>query len=156
MARSSLVATLLTSALCPLLAGTGTPARAAEAFIPYPSNEALREVQLAAIACGRENTASSCERARSLADPLMDHPLLPGFCKDAVWEVVQSSQTTSSNDFTRWDRVDQAAERLVTSCRRRPAAPARTDGPPGGPPSGAPSGQPPGNRPSGFGFGTAP
>jgi len=58
---------------------------------PYPTNSELRQVQLATFGCARENTAAECSRARALADPLMDHPLLSSFCKDSVWDVLQKS-----------------------------------------------------------------
>ncbi|MFO0138183.1 MAG: hypothetical protein ACK535_09220, partial [Cyanobacteriota bacterium] len=36
----------------------------------YPPPEIFRTLQLTTYACGRDNTASSCEQARLQADPL--------------------------------------------------------------------------------------
>ena len=76
----------------------GLPLRAqAQGAVAYPSPETLRDVQLAALACARENTSATCSQARKLADPLMDHPRLPGGCKDALWAIIQTSTPASSN-----------------------------------------------------------
>ncbi|MCX5932004.1 MAG: hypothetical protein NTW83_09325 [Cyanobacteria bacterium] len=156
MARSSLAATLLSAAM---LAAPGLamgPARANDLFAIYPSTETLRQVQLAALDCGRENTASPCDRARKLADPLMDHPLLSGFCKDALWGVVQIAVTGADNSLKRRDDINAAADRVVSSCRplSKPVAKKDGAGGPGGPDSsaGGPPGGSGGTRPSGSGF----
>lgn len=101
----------------------------------YPSNSALREVQLATFACSRTNTEADCNRARTLANPLMDNPLLPTFCKDEVWEIIQKAKPVASNSFQRRDKLDRAGERLISRCQARvktkpasttPAAPGPT------------------------------
>ncbi|MCT0219249.1 hypothetical protein KQ304_09600 [Synechococcus sp. CS-1329] len=158
MARSSLAATLLSAAM---LAAPGLamgPARANDSMALYPSTETLREVQLAALDCGRENNTATCGRARQLADPLMDHPLLSGFCKDALWGVVQKAVTDPDNSLKRRDAIDEAADRVVSSCRpvSKPVARDGTGGGPGGPAAaggGPPAGGAGGTRPSGSGFG---
>ncbi len=156
MARSRLAATLLSAACIALPASVGPAARAADKTPIYPSTDQLRQVQLEALACGRENTASSCARARQMADPLMDHPLLSGFCKDAVWEILQTALPAEANTLTRRDRIETAADRMISSCRRLPKPKARTEGTTEGTTDGAPTGTPPAARPSGFGFGSSP
>ena len=100
----------------------------------YPSTKVLREAQLATFACSRTNTAADCSRARNLANPLMDNPLLPVFCKDVVWDILQKAQPAPANSFERRDGLDQAGERLISRCQARekpkPASPA--PGAPGG------------------------
>ncbi|MCP9840894.1 hypothetical protein KBY93_09625 [Synechococcus sp. J7-Johnson] len=155
MARSSLAASLL-SAVMLAAPGLGwSPAEANDSLAIYPSSETLRRVQLAALDCGRENSAATCDRARKLADPLMDHPLLSGFCKDALWGVVQIAVTGPSNSLTRRDGIDAAADRVVSSCRPVSKPVAKDGSGPGGPGSAAsdaPGGSG-GARPSGSGFG---
>ncbi|MCP9823909.1 hypothetical protein [Synechococcus sp. EJ6-Ellesmere] len=157
MARSSLAVTLLSAALLAAPGLAPGPARANDLYAIYPSTETLRQVQLAALDCGRENSAATCDRARKLADPLMDHPLLSGFCKDALWGVVQIAVTEQSNSLSRRDGIDAAADRVVSSCRPVSKPVAKTDraGGPGGPDStgGGPPGASGGSRPSGSGFG---
>ncbi|WP_432785777.1 hypothetical protein AAJV73_06340 [Cyanobium sp. BSA11S] len=153
MARSRLAVTLLSAALFAAPGPGWSPARADDSFALYPSNETLRQVQLATLDCGRENTAPTCERARNLADHLMDHPMLSGFCKDALWGVVQIAVSGPDNSLSRRDGVDTAADRVVSSCRKvsRPVA---KDGPAGpGSSAGGPGGGSGGGRPSGSGFG---
>ncbi|CAK6701375.1 hypothetical protein VB734_03880 [Synechococcus sp. BA-124 BA4] len=158
MVRSSLAVTLLSAAMLTAPGLAMGPARANDSFAIYPSTETLRQVQLAALDCGRENTAATCDRARKLADPLMDHPLLSGFCKDALWAVVQIAVTDTSNSLNRRDGIDAAAGKVVSSCRpvSKPVANKDGSGGPGGPGAtggGAPGGSG-GSRPSGFGFGS--
>ena len=94
------------------------PLRAqAQPSVAYPSPETLREVQLAALACARENTSDTCSTARKLADPLMDHPRLPGGCKDALWSIIQKSTPASSNSLARRDAIGEPAGRLLLLCR---------------------------------------
>ena len=57
----------------------------------YPPPDTFRSLQLAVLACGRENTAALCEKARLQADPLLDHPRLPSVCKDVLWNIRQKS-----------------------------------------------------------------
>ncbi|MCT0214209.1 hypothetical protein KQ306_10730 [Synechococcus sp. CS-1324] len=112
----------------------------------YPSSSTLREVQLATFACSRSNAEADCSRARSLANPLMDNPLLPSFCKDGVWEILQKAQPAAANSFERRDALDQAGERLVSRCQAREKARPATKPPAGQGPSGPGGG-------SGFGIG---
>lgn len=98
----------------------------AETYVPFPSQDSLRQVQLAALACARENTAASCDQARKLADPLLDHPRLPAACKDQAWAIREKAQPAASNSFGRREAIGQAAELLMLSCRssEKPLAPA--------------------------------
>jgi hypothetical protein len=147
MATTRLAVTLLSAGLLWLPSQGWLTARADDTFAVYPSTEQLRRVQLAALDCGRDNTDPTCSRARELADPLMDHPMLSGFCKDALWEVVQLAVTAPSNSFQRRETIDAAAGKVVTSCRPV-AKPVAKDASGGG---GSPTGGAPG---SGFGFGS--
>jgi len=130
MARIRPLAALLVAAGTGLFGALGWAPQASARQVPvYPSRSALRQVQLATFDCGRENTTADCSRARDLADPLMDHPLLSSFCKDSVWEVLQKAQTGPANSFQRRDAIDRAGDRLFSRCQARsepaPAAPAR-------------------------------
>lgn len=110
--------------------GSAIPTGAlAQGFVPYPSQDSLRQVQLAALACARENTAASCEQARKLADPLLDHPRLPAACKDQLWNVSQKSRPAAENSFARRDGIEQPAQLVMLACRSnekplQPATPA--------------------------------
>lgn len=96
-------------------------------YVPFPSKDELRTIQLKAFDCSRENTAEPCERTRALADPLMDHPRLPAACKDAVWELLQVAKPAASNSFQRRDAIDKPARRLTVVCadpvKPKPSAP---------------------------------
>ena len=107
-----LMAALLGLGLMPL----ASTARA-QGYVAYPSTDTMREVQLAALACARENTSDTCTRARKLADPLMDHPRLPGGCKDALWAIIQKSTPASTNTLARRDAIGDPAGRLLLVCR---------------------------------------
>ena len=107
-----LLAALLAAGVMPL----EQPARS-QSTVAFPSPETLREVQLAALACARENTSDTCSKARKLADPLMDHPRLPGGCKDALWAIIQTSTPASSNTLARRDAIGDPAGRLLLVCR---------------------------------------
>ena len=85
-------------------------------YVPFPSKDDLRAIQLQAFDCSRENTAEPCERTRALADPLMDHPRLPAACKDAVWELLQVAAPAASNSFQRRDSIDKPARRISVIC----------------------------------------
>ncbi len=98
------------------------PGAAAPAATAYPPADTFRRIQLSAFACGRDNTATSCEQARSEADKLLDHPRLTSSCKDALWEVRQTAQTAPSNSFARRDPIDEAANRVRLVCRQPAAA----------------------------------
>ena len=75
-------------------------------YVPFPSKDELRSLQLQAYACSRENDAELCDATRKTADPLMDHPRLPAACKDAVWELIQASTPATPNSFQRRDSID--------------------------------------------------
>lgn len=99
-----------------VLSALALPAGAAGSEVPWPSNAQLRAIQQAAYACALNNDTISCDRARSLADPLMDHPRLSGLCKDVVWSLIEQAQVADTNDFRRRDAIDQPARRLSIVC----------------------------------------
>ena len=105
------VAALLSAAALP---GTGVAAP----NNTYPSQESLRDVQLAALACARENTAESCSKARQLGDPLLDHPRLPANCKDLIWLMLDKARPEAANSFKRREAISTPAEQLLVVCRR--------------------------------------
>ena len=105
---------LLTSTL--LLCAFALPAVAGERYVAWPSKDQLRGIQVAAYNCSIENSAQSCDRARALADPLMNHPRLPGICKDVLWSLIEQAKVASINDFRRRDAIDKPARRLSTVC----------------------------------------
>ena len=84
--------------------------------VPFPTRDELRSLQLLAYSCSRANDQDSCRKARTLADPLMDHPRLSAACKDTVWELVQASQVVTTNSFQRRDSIDRPARRLTLVC----------------------------------------
>lgn len=98
--------------------------------VPRPSRAHLREIQLEAYSCSRENTTASCQRTRALADPLMDHPGLAASCKDALWELLQAARATQENSFQRRDSIDGPARRLTLVCSKpeKPSKPASSNG----------------------------
>lgn len=101
-------------------------AAAAAPYVPFPSQDSLRQLQLAALACARDNTAVSCAEARRLADPLLDHPRLPAACKDLLWAISQKAQPASANSYNRREAIEQPAQPLLLSCRsgEKPTPPA--------------------------------
>ena len=105
--------TLATSLTTGLAAG---PAWAADA--PYPPATTFREVQLTAFNCGRDNTPTDCDKARRLADPLLDHPRLSTACKDALWSVRQLSVVAPQNSPERRDPIDKASRDVAAYCRQ--------------------------------------
>ena len=112
---------LLISALIAAPAGL----QAQTDYVPLPTREELREIQLQAYACSRQNTADGCDRTRSLSDPLMDHPRLPAACKDTLWELLQTAKVVASNSYQRRDSIDRPARRLTVVCANpvKPAPP---------------------------------
>jgi hypothetical protein len=90
--------------------------RAAE--VAYPPASTFRTIQLETLACGRENTAAPCDKARRLADPLLDHPRLSTSCKDALWSVRQKAVTAATNSSERRDPIDKASRDLAAYCRQ--------------------------------------
>jgi hypothetical protein len=108
----------------------------------YPPPDTFRSLQLAVLACGRENTAALCEKARLQADPLLDHPRLPSVCKDVLWNIRQKSVVGAANDFNRRDQIEKLAREVSGICSQipKPKAEGGGSGPGGG------SGQPGGLR----------
>ena len=133
------------------LTGAGPVAAARPKPPAFPTTAELRTIQLATFACSRENGAEACSRARSLADPLMDNPLLPSFCKDTVWSIVQQAEPAATNSFRCRDDLDRAGELLLRRCQQPTAATTkkqetapRQQPPAGGSGTGAGSGRPAG------------
>ena len=104
------LATGLTAAL------GASPAWAAD--LPYPPATTFREVQLTAFSCGRDNSPSDCDKARRLADPLLDNPRLSTACKDALWSVRQLSVAVPLNSPERRDPIDKASRDVAAYCRQ--------------------------------------
>ena len=100
-------------------------------YVPLPTRDELREIQLMAYACSRQNKTEDCDRTRSLSDPLMDHPRLPASCKDTLWELLQTAKVTGSNSYQRRDSIDRPARRLTVVCASRPVKPATPKAPTG-------------------------
>ena len=116
---------------------------AADLYVPFPSEESLKELQLITIACARDNTAESCAKSRELADPLMDHPRLPASCKDLIWSIVQDAKPADTNSYQRREALSDPAQRLLLVCRSMELAKPQ-----------APQPQAPNNtKKAGFGFG---
>ena len=108
------LATGLTAALTTSLAA----GRAWAAEAPYPPATTFREVQLTTFSCGRDNTQADCDKARRLADPLLDHPRLSTACKDALWSVRQLSVVAPQNSPERRDPIDKASRDVAAYCRQ--------------------------------------
>jgi len=117
LSQGSLLAASLLAAV--LMAG---PARSGTLPDGFPTPETFRKLQLTTYACGRDNTASSCEQARLQADPLLDHPRLPASCKDVLWKIRQKAVAAPSNSFERRDPIDAAAAEVTVFCRQLPKA----------------------------------
>ena len=115
--RSARLRPLLLQTVALLSLCAAPSAAVAEAYVPFPSPETLRQVQLAALGCARENSSETCTEARKLADPLMDHPRLPGSCKDVLWAILQTAKPASSNSLARRDAITDPAQRLLLVCR---------------------------------------
>ena len=105
------------------------PLQAAPKDPPYPSMDQLRELQLHTFACGRDNTAESCTKARTMADPLMDHPRLGANCKDAIWTIRQRAQPAATNSFERREALNRAGQDLLPFCKQqtRTVVPSKTE-----------------------------
>lgn len=100
------------------------PLRAAEKNVPYPATDLFRRLQLDVLDCGRENNAASCDAARKVADPLLDHPRLPASCKDLLWTIRERGVVAPSNSFNRREQLNKAAADIMPLCReRQPAKP---------------------------------
>lgn len=98
---------------------------------PFPSEQELRDLQQLVFACGRENTSVPCDQARRRADPLLDHPRLPGSCKDVLWQIREQAVVAASNSFNRRDQLDRVGLDLVRVCQQRRPQPASPGANPG-------------------------
>ncbi len=134
---------LLTTLLSVASALVSAPGLTANLYVPFPSQESLKELQLITIACARDNTAESCAKSRKLADPLMDHPRLPASCKDLIWSIVQDAKPATSNSYQRREALSNPAQRLLLVCRSMELAK----------PEAAPPQAPNNPKKGGFGFG---
>ena len=103
--------------LCSALAGTGLALGAAAKEPPLPSSEELRQLQLLTVACGRDNSAEPCQKARDQADPLMDHPRLSGSCKDALWTIREKAVVVPSNSYERRQQLTRAGTDVPLFCK---------------------------------------
>lgn len=103
--------------LCSALASAGLTLAAAAKEPPLPSSEELRQLQLHAVACGRDNTAEPCQKARAQADPLMDHPRLSGSCKDALWTIREKAVVAPSNSYERRQQLTRAGSDVPIFCK---------------------------------------
>ena len=132
----------LALALAALL-GAADGLRAAPADRPFPPASTFRSLQLTSLDCSRENSSAPCDRARAMADPLLDHPRLSGRCKDVLWDIRQKATVAPANSAERREAIDASARDLTMFCRQQVK-------PQPQPPAGEP--KPPGT--GGFGFGT--
>ena len=101
-----------------LLVLLGSPTFAMQNQPPWPGKNELRAIQRAAFNCSRENSSETCNLTRELADPLMDHPSLPGICKDLVWTLLEKSRVAVNNDVRRRDSIDKPARQLTKTCAK--------------------------------------
>ena len=92
------------------------------------------------LACGRENTASTCEQARLQADPLLDHPRLPSVCKDVLWSVRQKAVVGRASDYNRRDQIEKLARDVTGVCSQQPKPKPKSEGSGSGTGSGASGG----------------
>ena len=97
----------------PLMAGQKEP--------DYPSTDLFRRLQLDVLDCGRENNAASCDAARKVADPLLDHPRVPASCKDLLWTIREKAVVAATNSFNRREQLNRAAADIMPICREREA-----------------------------------
>jgi hypothetical protein len=74
---------------------------------------------LAALDCGRENQSSVCDKARRMADPLMDHPKLAASCKDAAWSILQQAKVAPQNSYERREQLNKASSELLVFCKKQ-------------------------------------
>jgi hypothetical protein len=83
----------------------------------FPPTELFRELQLKTIACGRDNSVEPCQQARSIADPLMDHPRLPASCKDTLWDIRERAVVVSKNSYERREALNREAADVLVLCK---------------------------------------
>jgi hypothetical protein len=99
-----------------LLLSIASPAIAATAYVPWPSQDTFSTLQKEAFLCSLNNSTDPCDRTRKRADELMDHPRLPAICKDVLWSLVGEARVAATNSFRRRDAIDQPARRLTRVC----------------------------------------
>ena len=99
-----------------LLLAVASPAIAANAYVPWPSQDTLSTLQKEAFLCSLNNSTDPCDGTRKRADELMDHPRLPAICKDVLWSLVGEARVAATNSFRRRDAIDQPARRLMRVC----------------------------------------
>jgi hypothetical protein len=116
----------ITSELLAALMLLSAPALAEPASL-YPPSSLFRSLQLTALACGRDNDAANCDKARAMADPLLDHPRLSATCKDTLWAIRERARAAAGNSPERRDGIDRAAKDVTVFCRQ-PARPASASG----------------------------
>jgi hypothetical protein len=117
--------------------------KAAPADPPFPPASTFRSLQLTSLDCARENSSAPCDRARAMADPLLDHPRLSGRCKDVLWDIRQKAKVAVVNSPERREAIDSSARDVTVFCRQQVKVQPQ-------PPTG--EAKPPGS--GGFGFGT--
>ncbi|MEB3276611.1 MAG: hypothetical protein VKM92_06560 [Cyanobacteriota bacterium] len=83
----------------------------------FPPTQLFRELQLTTVACGRENAAEPCDKARAMADPLMDHPKLPASCKDTVWNIRERAVVAGKNTYERREALNRDSTDLIALCK---------------------------------------
>ena len=112
-----------------LIALLAAPLQAAPKDPPYPSMDLLRELQLHTFACGRDNTIEACGKARTMADPLMEHPRLGATCKDTIWTIRERAKPAATNTFERREALNRAGQDVIPFCKQqtRSVAPSKTD-----------------------------
>lgn len=125
------------------LIGGAAGLRAAPADPAFPPASAFRSLQLTTLDCARENSSAPCERARAMADPLLDHPRLSGRCKDVLWNIRQNATVAPANSPQRREEIDASARDVTVFCRQQVKVQ---------PQPAAGEAKPPGT--GGFGFGT--
>jgi hypothetical protein len=120
----------------------GVSAGAQQVASPYPPASLFRTLQLTALACSRDNDTASCDKARSMADPLMDHQRLSATCKDTLFAIIKNAVPAPTNSLERRDRLDRPAKDVTIFCRQpvRPAASSESNPAAGSAQPGAPSG----------------
>lgn len=123
MSSAPLHARTIASTLIPLAgivllaAPAGWPPALAGQDPAYPSQEQLRQLQLLTFSCARDNRAAACDLARRQADPLLDHPRLPGSCKDNLWQIREQAVVAPINSLERRDRLDRVGVQMLRSCQ---------------------------------------
>jgi len=83
----------------------------------FPPSQLFRDLQLETMACGRDNTAKACDKARSMADPLMDHPMLSASCKDTAWNIRERAVIADKNSYARREALNKEASDLTILCK---------------------------------------